>query len=165
MRWAMMMGMIVINTTSRAVTFVIGRLRGLSICEKIQIGSVCWLPAVKVVTITSSNESEKARMAPASRAELMLGSTTCQKVWKEFAPRSMEASITELLERRKRAITLLYTTTTQNVAWPITIVQKVKGMCNRLIAERMAMPVTMPGRASGRISTNEIASLPKKLKR
>ena len=31
MRWAMRIGMAVIKTTSRAVTFVMGRLRGLSI--------------------------------------------------------------------------------------------------------------------------------------
>ena len=43
---------------------------------KIQIGSVvCW-PAVKVVTIISSNDSAKASMPPASSAVAIFGSTT-----------------------------------------------------------------------------------------
>ena len=49
----------------------------------------------------------------------------------------------------------------QNVACPRTIVQVENGMSIRLKAERRAMPVTMPGRAIGRMKSTEIASRPK----
>ncbi len=42
------------------------------------------------------------------------------------------------------------------------MVQKENGMLIKLIAERMAIPVTIPGKASGRMSMKEIASFPKK---
>src|SRR6266850_776512 len=67
--------------------------------------------------------------------------------------------------RRKRAITLLYTITTQNVAWPATIVIVENEMSARLIAERNAIPVTIPGSAIGRITRYETVSLPKKRER
>ena len=50
----------------------------------------------------------------------------------------------------------------QKVAWPMTMVQKLNGMSSRPMAERSAMPVTMPGSAIGRTSSSEIASRPKK---
>src|SRR5258706_8479965 len=53
----------------------------------------------------------------------------------------------------------------QNVAWPMTTVQKLKGMPARFSAERRLMPVMMPGSATGRISNREIASRPKNFER
>ena len=62
--------------TKIATTLVIGRWRGLMSSFSIQMGRVvCW-PAVKVVTITSSNDSAKASMPPASKALPICGSTT-----------------------------------------------------------------------------------------
>ncbi len=64
-----------ITITKTATTLVTGRWRGRTSWLKIQIGSVsCW-PAVKVVTMISSNDSAKASMPPASSAVAMLGST------------------------------------------------------------------------------------------
>jgi hypothetical protein len=59
----------------------------------------------------------------------------------------------------------LNTTTTQNVAWPITMVQKENGICSVPYAERSAMPVITPGNAIGRIKSSEIASRPKNFAR
>ena len=59
--------------TKTATTLVTGRWRGRISSDSIQIGSVvCW-PAVKVVTITSSKESAKASMPPASSAVREIG--------------------------------------------------------------------------------------------
>ncbi len=67
-RCANKIGKAVIKTTNIAVTFVIGRLRGLSIWLKIQMGKVCWLPAVKVVTMTSSKKAKRPGLPlPAKR--------------------------------------------------------------------------------------------------
>ena len=44
-------------------------------------------------------------------------------------------------------------------------VAKENGIFIKLMAERRAIPVTIPGRASGRTSINETASFPKKSKR
>ena len=44
------------------------------------------------MTMTSSSQSEKAKMAPASRAVAMLGRKMCQKVLNALAPKSIEAS-------------------------------------------------------------------------
>jgi hypothetical protein len=63
--------------------------------------------------------------------------------------------------RRKRAITLLYTTTTQKVAWPMAMVQKPGVMSASRKADSKAMPVMMPGSAIGRINIMVMASLPK----
>src|SRR5215213_6216519 len=76
MRWAKKIGRKVIRITNVATTFVTGRSRGRVSCEKIQIGRVDCCPAVNVVTITSSKESAKASMPPASSAVPMLGRTT-----------------------------------------------------------------------------------------
>src|SRR3990172_5786660 len=80
---------------------------------------------------------------------------------KGLAPRSMEASISDPEVRRKRASTLLYTTTIQKVAWPTTMVQKLNGRLVMPMAERSAMPLTIPGSAIGSTSMKEIASRPK----
>ena len=57
-----------------ATTFVMGRSRGRNSSLKNQMGSVRSLPAVKTVTITSSNDSANASSAPARIALRMLGS-------------------------------------------------------------------------------------------
>ncbi len=73
---AIKIGIVVSSTTSIAVTFVTGRLRGLNIWLYNQIGRVCCKPAVNVVTITSSKESEKARIPPANSDVAKFGNTT-----------------------------------------------------------------------------------------
>ena len=49
----------------------------------------------------------------------------------------------------------------QNVAWPMTIVKSPSGTPSVANVVDSAIPVTMPGRAIGRITTNEIVSRPK----
>ena len=73
----------------------------------------------------------------------------------------MLASIREVGVRRRRAPTLLNTTTMQNVAWPIMIVNKLKVMPRVLMPVRSAIPVTIPASAIGSTRTNEIAWRPK----
>ena len=53
----------------------------------------------------------------------------------------------------------------QNVAWPKTIVQKLKGISTRLKAERSEIPVMIPGKAIGRITRSDTVSRPKKRER
>src|SRR2546428_12756671 len=67
--------------------------------------------------------------------------------------------------RRSLASTLLYTTTTQNVAWPITMVQKLNGMFSRPMADRSEIPVMIPGSAIGKVTRNDTVSRPKNLLR
>src|ERR1700690_2236654 len=55
--------------------------------------------------------------------------------------------------------------TTQNVAWPITIVHSDRLMWPAMKAELSAMPVTIPGSAIGRTSRDDTASRPKKRRR
>src|SRR6266566_6710770 len=55
--------------------------------------------------------------------------------------------------------------TMQNVAWPMMIVQRPKLSFQKLKKELSAIPVMIPGRASGRMKRNEIASRPKKRNR
>ena len=78
------------------------------------------------------------------------------------APRSIDASMIEPEVRRRRATTLLNTTTTQNVAWPMMIAGIPKfspGIASTI--EDSASAVTIPGNAIGRTSANEIVSRPK----
>ena len=106
-RKASTIGTKVTAMTNTATTLVTGRSRGRTSSDSIQIGSVlCW-PAVKVVTITSSNDNANASMPPASSAVAMFGRITWRSVWKPSAPRSIEASISARFVRRKRASTLL----------------------------------------------------------
>ena len=49
----------------------------------------------------------------------------------------------------------------QNVAWPTTIANMPSGNDRVANVVLSAMPVTMPGRAIGRMITNEIASRPR----
>src|SRR5215471_16649341 len=53
----------------------------------------------------------------------------------------------------------------QNVAWPITIVSSEKRSELNVKNEFSAMPVMIPGSASGSTSRNDTASRPKKRKR
>ncbi len=53
----------------------------------------------------------------------------------------------------------------QNVAWPMMIVSRPKSMPMVRNAVLRAIPVTMPGRAIGRMTRKEIVSRPKKRKR
>ena len=117
------------------------------------------------MTTISSNESAKARSPPASSAVRTNGNVTWRKVCHASAPRSIDASSIERDVRRSRAMTLLKTTTMQNVAWPTAIVNAENPMPVVLIVALSAMPVTMPGSAIGRTNRNEIASRPKNAKR
>ena len=79
------------------------------------------------------------------------------------APRSIDASTIEPEVRRRRATTLLNTTTTQNVAWPTMIAGMPKfspGIASTI--DDRASAVTIPGNAIGSTSANEIVSRPKK---
>ena len=60
---------------------------------------------------------------------------------------------------------LLKTTTTQKVAWPITIVQSEKLNPQSTKKELSASPVMIPGSAIGSTKRNEIESRPKKRER
>ena len=53
----------------------------------------------------------------------------------------------------------------QNVAWPTTIVTSEKSIPPNANSEFSAIPVMIPGSASGRTSTSETVSRPKKRKR
>ena len=99
--------MIEITITTSATTLITGSSFGRARFAKIQIGSVWSEPAVKTVTITSSNESPKASRPPASNAVPSAGSVTSLNVCTESAPRSDDASSKESEVRRSRAITLL----------------------------------------------------------
>jgi hypothetical protein len=135
--------------------------------SRIQIGSVVvlWL-AVKRVTMISSKLSANASSPPASSAVRSNGKVTRQKVVKLSAPRSIDASSRSPPRRRSRAMTLLKTTTTQNVACATTSVSRDSGT-PRIVRKALfsAMPVTMPGNAIGRITSSDTASRPKNLYR
>src|SRR3990170_7992310 len=53
----------------------------------------------------------------------------------------------------------------QKVAWPMTIVQKLNGRPSSPMAERKAMPLTIPGNARGSTSRKEMVSRPKNFER
>src|SRR4026209_1636656 len=114
----------------------------------------------------SSNERPNASSAPASRAVRIAGNVPHRKVVTPSAPRSIDASTIEPDERRKRATTLLNTTTTQKVACPTMIAGMPKfspGIASTI--DDNASAVTIPGKAIGRTSANEIVSRPKNLAR
>ena len=71
------------------------------------LGIVSVGPAVKFVTTISSNDSANARRAPATIAVRIYGNVTYRNVCQPSAPRSIDASISEVGVRRSRAITLL----------------------------------------------------------
>ena len=74
---------------------------------KIHSGSVFCAPAVNVVTMTSSKDSANASRPPATSAVAITGSVTWRNVCQPSAPRSIEASISDVCVRRSRASTLL----------------------------------------------------------
>src|SRR4029079_11360917 len=64
---------------------------------------------------------------------------------------------------RSRASTLLNTITTQKVACPMTIVQKLRSIDQKPKNELSAMPVMIPGSAIGSTKMNDTACCPKNL--
>ena len=73
-------------------------------------GTVMCLSTLATAASTSTparTAASTTTTAAASRAVPMFGSTTCRKVWKPSAPRSIDASISEPDSRRKRATALL----------------------------------------------------------
>src|SRR5215472_590913 len=73
----------------------------------------------------------------------------------------MDASASDPGVRRSLAIRLLKTTTMQNVVCPATTVRVPNWTPVNEKKEFSAIPVMMPGRASGSTSSSEIASRPK----
>ena len=107
-----------------AAALTSGRLCALRNAPRIQSGSVVLsAPVRKNVTAISSKESANDSSAAATSAVRIVGSVTCQKVWMPLAPRSREASSSEGDSRRRRASTLLKTSTMQKVMWPMMIVR------------------------------------------
>ena len=84
--------MIDATITNSATTFTIGSCAGRERVAKIQIGSVCCAPDVKIVTTTSSNDSANASRPPARSAVRICGNITYRNVCQESAPRSADAS-------------------------------------------------------------------------
>ena len=75
----------------------------------------------------------------------------------------MDASASDPGVRRSRAIRLLNTTTMQNVVCPMMMVRVPSWTPVKEKKEFSAIPVMMPGRASGSTSRNEMASRPSPL--
>src|SRR5215472_11084901 len=73
----------------------------------------------------------------------------------------MDASASDPGVRRSLAIRLLKTTTMQNVVCPATTVRVPNWTPVNEKKEFSAIPVMMPGKASGSTSSSEIASRPK----
>src|SRR5438093_3648140 len=126
-------------------------------------GIVSSVPDVKFVTTISSQESAHAGSTPAMTAVLIDGQVMYRNVCHPSAPRSIDASTWELPVRRRRASTLLYTTTMQKVVCPRMIVRTPNGMgrTELLNVVLSAMPVKIPGNAIGRTSTNDTVFRPK----
>ena len=152
------------STSTVATTLTIGAWFGRNRLSRIQIGNVVVVrPAVNVVTMISSKLSANASSPPASSAERISGNVTRRNVVKLPAPRSIDASSRSPPSRRSRAITLLNTTTMQNVACATDRREQPtagrRGSCGTRCCS--AMPVTMPGSAIGRITSSDTASRPK----
>src|SRR4051794_28293424 len=160
-----MTGISVNRSTQSTTTLTSGSDCPSRMFPKIHSGSVFCAPAVNVVTMTSSNESANASRPPAIKAVEMTGSVTKRKVWNPLAPRSIDSSTSDDCVWRRRASTLLKTSTMQNVACPITIVQYERSTDQNWKNEFRAMPVMIPGSAIGSTSSSEIDWLPKKRKR
>ena len=75
-RCAIQTGISDITITNSATTFTTGCSIGRKRFAKIQIGSVCCAPAVKIVTTTSSQESANASRPPARSAVRICGKVT-----------------------------------------------------------------------------------------
>ncbi len=159
----MITGMSVSRMTTVTTAFTSGNCWPSRIAPKIHNGRVFCAPAVNTVTMTSSNDRANASSAPDTSAVAVSGNVTNRSVCGPRAPRSMDASAKDPGVRRSLAITLLNTTTMQNVACPMTIVRVPSRIPVKEKKEFSAMPVMMPGRASGSTNKNEIASRPKNL--
>ena len=129
---------------------------------KIQIGSVCMPgPAVKFVTMISSNDRAKASRAPAISAVRMRR--------ERHPPEGQEGVRAEvgrgLLERARRPPQPGDRVVVDDHDAERGVADDDREQPERDADVRnavlRAMPVTMPGRASGRITMNEIASRPK----
>src|SRR4051794_6329899 len=164
-RCARMTGITVSASTPSTTTFTSGSCWPSRMLPKIHRGSVFCAPAVNVVTMTSSNDSANASRPPATSAVEITGKVTKRNVCQPLAPRSCEASISDVCVWRSRAITLLKTMTMQKVAWPITIVQYERLIDQNWKNEFSAIPVMIPGRAIGSTSKSDTDSRPKKRKR
>ena len=110
----------------------------------------------------SSNDSVKARIAPASTAGRISGKVTRQKVVHGFAPRSAEASVRWRGNWPSRATTLFTTSVMQKVTWPAMIVQRESGTPNPWNHESSATPVTIPGSVIGSTIRKRSAGFPGK---
>src|SRR6478735_5332196 len=149
------------------MTETIGAWLGRNMLLRMKIGSVVTPdPAVKVVTMISSKLSAKASNPPARSAERSCGKVTRLNVVQTPAPRSAEASSRLVPMRRRRAMVLLNTVTMQKVACAITTVQIDSGM-PMIVRKKLlsAMPVMIPGRAMGRMTSRLTALRPKKSNR
>src|SRR4051812_14267663 len=122
-------------------------------------------PARKKVTAISSNDSANDSSAPATSAVRIVGTVTYRKVCQPLAPRSCEAHVSDSDTRRRRASTLLKTSTMQNVVWPMITVRIDSGVFVNRKNDASATPVITPGRMIGRITAKLTASRPGKRKR
>ena len=154
-------GMTVSRSTATTTTFTSGSCWPSRIAPKIHSGRVFCAPAVNVVTMTSSKDSAKASRAPETSAVDSMGRVTVRNAKNPCAPRSADASYIDPDIRRSRASTLLYTTTMQNVACPMTMVSRDRSIPAKLNAEFSAIPVMIPGSASGSTSSRDTPSRPK----
>src|SRR4051794_25990909 len=162
-RWASHTGTTESSTRAAATTLTTGAWLGRNRFPKIHSGRVCTPgAAVNVVTMISSKDRAKASSPPASSADRSSGNVTSRKGCQTPAPRSIEASSSEPPIRRSRASTLLYTSTTQNVACAITIVSRPHGRPRTRKALFSAIPVTTPGSAMGSRTRKDTVSRPKK---
>ena len=91
-RTAIATGITVSSRTNVTTTLTSGSCWPSRMAPKIHSGSVFSAPAVKVVTITSSNESAKASSAPEITAVDITGSVTVRNTSSPLAPRSAAAS-------------------------------------------------------------------------
>src|SRR3954451_4706306 len=105
-----------------------GRL--LRMLAQTQSGNVVAVPAVKLVMMKSSIDSENASSAPARMPGRMSGNVTFQKVAHGEAPRSMAASSRCRGNPCIRARTVTTTKLMLNMTWAIRIVWSPRGKKN-----------------------------------
>src|SRR5262249_35247654 len=149
------------SKTNVTTTLTSGSCWPSRIAPKIHSGSVFCAPAVKVVTMTSSNDSANASRAPEITAVDITGIVTVRNVKNPCAPRSAAASYSAPEVLPSRPSSLLYLTPMQNVACPMMIVNSDSPIPLKLNAEFSAIPVMIPGSESGSTSSSETASRPK----
>ena len=149
-------------TTNRATTLVTGRFRGRTNDEKIQIGRVCWLPAVKVVTMISSKLSANASMPPVTIAEPSWGSKTYRNVCQPRAPRGPTRPRADSGDPPHSGDHVVVGDGDAEGGVADDDRPERETECSvMLIAERSAIPVMMPGRAIGSTMNSESTSRPK----